>query len=152
VGDGFIEVGLEFFIKVTVEAAWSESVEYAGDEGHGGLCLLEDLSDCGGGSFPAGLFGLQLALAGGREFVDAGAASGVFGDPLGPEVAGFFKTMECRVEGAFFDAEDVARDFVDGGHDGVAVEAGAAGKDFEDEEVEGALEVVGSGECSEHEA
>jgi hypothetical protein len=34
-------------------------------------------------------------------------------------------------------------DFVDGGHDGVAVEVRAAVEDFQDEEIEGALEGVG---------
>jgi hypothetical protein len=51
--------------------------------------------------------------------------------------------MEGGVQGAFFDAKDFTRDILDRGHDGVAVETGAAEEDFQDEEVEGALEVAG---------
>ena len=48
--------------------------------------------------------------------------------------------MEGGVEGAVLNAEGVTGDFVDGGPDGVAVEVRAAVEDFQDEEIEGALE------------
>ena len=87
--------------------------------------------------------GTNVAVAmDGGEIVDAGTAAVLAVDPTGFEGAVFFQAMEGGVEGAFFDAEDVAGDFDDGGHDGVAVKRGAAGEDLEDEEVEGSLEGV----------
>jgi hypothetical protein len=44
--------------------------------------------------------------------------------------------MEGGIERAFFGAEDFFGHAGDGGHDGVAVQARAAGEDLEDEQVE----------------
>jgi hypothetical protein len=41
--------------------------------------------------------------------------------------------MEGGIEGAFFDPEDVSGGFAEGGEDGIAVEAGAAGEELQDE-------------------
>jgi hypothetical protein len=50
--------------------------------------------------------------------------------------------MEGWIERALFDAEDFTGDVLDGGHDGVTVEVGAAEEDFQDQEVKGTLEVL----------
>jgi hypothetical protein len=98
--------------------------------------------DGGGDGGPAFLFEREAFAAGDGELIDTGAAAGVLGDPVGLDPAGLFEAVESGVERTLFDLEDFTGAFNDGGEEGVAVEGGATGEDFENEEVERALEGI----------
>jgi hypothetical protein len=86
-----------------------------------------------------------LFEAGAGEAVVLGLASAFRELPFGTDPAGLFDAVEGGIEGAFFDAEELVADTLDAGGDAVAVH-GFVLEDFEDEEIEGALEdVVGFG-------
>src|SRR5215472_2359300 len=106
--------------------------------------LPEDAIHGGRHSSPPRFFHAQLILAGGGHFVDAGAPAILLGDPLGANPAGLFHAVESWIKGTFLHAEDVGRNVLNGGHDRVAVQAGTAGEDFEDQQVERALQGIGS--------
>lgn len=93
---------------------------------------------------PAGGFGIELRLALAGELIDPYAAAGFrFGSPGGGNMTVDFEAMEGGVDRAFFDAKHFVGDFVDGKHEGVAMQAWALAQNFEEKKVEGALERVG---------
>src|SRR5438309_8640116 len=87
----------------------------------------------------------ELLFASGTQRISADAAPAFAFDPFGAYPSLFFHPMEGRIEGPFFQAQDIIRSFADGRHDRVAMQAGAAVKEFQNEQVEGALESVGLG-------
>ena len=94
---------------------------------------------------PAGLFGGELIRALRSEPVDAQAASFILRGPLSFEPAGLLHAVQGRIKGAFVRTQDFAGALLDRGHDGVAVKAGAAREDLQNEQVERSLEGVGFG-------
>ncbi len=82
---------------------------------------------------PALFLSGELPLAGGAEGVGADAAAGFTFDPFGPDPTGFFHAMKGWVKRALFKAKNIVRCFANRGHDGVAVETGAAEEQLEDE-------------------
>jgi len=92
---------------------------------------------------PARFRGCQLLPAGRGEPVDARPPAGILDDPLSADPPGLFHAVEGRIERALLGMEDVAGPVLDGGHDGVAMKARPARKDFQDQQVERALERVG---------
>ena len=87
----------------------------------------------------------ELFFAGGSQRIGADATAAFALDPFGADPSRFFHAMEGRIEGAFFEPENVIRGFADGRHDRVAMQAGAAVQEFQDEEIEGALESIRPG-------
>src|SRR5205823_4282312 len=87
--------------------------------------------DCRSHRLPARLFGTQLFLARRCEFIDASPPPALFLDPFGVNPAGFLHAMQSRVKRAFLGTEHFAGHRLDGGHDGVPMEARAAGKDLQ---------------------
>ena len=83
-------------------------------------------------------------LPAGGQFVDARPAAGILRDPLGANPAGFLHAVQRRIERAFFGAQHFAGSILDRRHDGVAVQMRAAGEDFQNQQIERALERVGS--------
>src|SRR5436305_1524252 len=94
-------------------------------------CLPENPIDCQADGLPARLFRTQLLFACGSQFIDAGAASGVFLDPLGANPARLLHPIQRGVERAFLCAQDFAGCIGDGSHDGVSVQARAPRQDLE---------------------
>src|SRR5262249_54041320 len=92
---------------------------------------------------PACLFGGKLLPARRGQFIDSSAATALFGDPFGANPPGFFHPVKRWIEGTFLGAEYVAGYVLNGGHDGVAMRARPAGKDFQDQQVERPLERIG---------
>jgi hypothetical protein len=88
-----------------------------------------------GDRLPAGLFGTELFLAGGGQFVEAGATTGLFGDPSGANPSGFFHAVEGGIERTFFNTEHFPGHVLDGGHDGVAMEARAPREYLQDQQI-----------------
>src|SRR3974390_785088 len=76
---------------------------------------------------PPRLFHSQLLLAGGSQFVDAGASPILLVDPFGANPAGLLHAVQGGVEGALPHAENLVGNALNGGHDGVAMQAGTAG-------------------------
>src|SRR5579864_2681930 len=68
-------------------------------------CLPENPIDGQADGLPARLFRAQLLFACGGQFVDAGAATSVFLDPLGANPARFLHPIERWVERALLGAE-----------------------------------------------
>ena len=54
---------------------------------------------------------------------------------VGANPAGFFHAMEGRIERALLDAEHFSRYILDGGHNGVAMEARAAGENLQNQQI-----------------
>src|SRR5215471_14148200 len=96
----------------------------------------------GGHLLPARFLAGELVAALGGESIDAQAASLVRGGPFGAEPSGFLHAVKRGIERTLVGAQDVAGAVFDGGHDGVAVDAGLAGQDLQHEEVERPLEGV----------
>src|ERR1700758_2315105 len=103
-------------------------------------CLPEDPIDCQADRLPARLFRAQLLFACGGQFVDPGAATAVFLDPLGAYPAGFLHAIQRWVERPFLCAQHLAGCIGDGSHDGVSVKSRAARQDFEHQQIERTLE------------
>src|SRR5215469_2742260 len=103
-------------------------------------CLPENPVDCQADGQPARLFGAELFLAGGGQFVDACAATRVLLDPLGANPARFLHPIQRRVERTFLGAQHFAGGACDCSHDGVAVEPRAPRQDFEYQQIERTLQ------------
>src|SRR5437763_675363 len=88
-------------------------------------CLPENPIDCQADRLPSRLFHAQLLLACNGQFIDAGAATGVFLDPLGANPARFLHPIQRGVEGALLCAQDFAGCTRDGSHEGISVKARA---------------------------
>jgi hypothetical protein len=109
-----------------------------------GLGLLEahDVGDGGGEAVPVRGFVIELLTAKTSEGVELGAAIVFAGLPFGRDPALLFEFVKSRIERAVADLENVARDLREALADGPAVERFES-EDFEDEEIESALEEVG---------
>lgn len=106
------------------------------------LVGLQGVGDGEGDARPAFGLRVELAAAGGGEFVVFGAPV-VFGfAPAGGEPALLFHAMESGKERAGFDLKGAAGDLFDATGDGEAVKLGQ-GQGLEDEHVERAEEQVG---------
>src|SRR5690242_1686743 len=79
-------------------------------------------------------FGSELLAAKGGELVVAGTAIPNGRAPFGGNPALDEHALQGRVEGAFFDLQDVVGDELDGIGDFVAVHLPRAGERFQDEE------------------
>src|SRR2546429_645542 len=79
-------------------------------------------------SFPSRFFYTKLLLAGGGQFVDAGAPAVLVVDPFGANPAGLFHAVESWIEGTLLHSEDVGRNLLNSGHDRVALQARTAGE------------------------
>src|SRR5947209_1561100 len=98
-------------------------------------CLPENPVDCQADGLPARLFRAQLLFACGGQFIDAGAATGVFLDPLGANPACFLHPIQRGVKGALLCAQDFAGCIGDGSHDAVSIKTGTPRKDLEHEQI-----------------
>src|SRR2546429_8253091 len=78
-------------------------------------------------SFPSRFFYTKLLLAGGGQFVDAGAPAVLVVDPFGANPAGLFHAGESWIEGTLLHSEGVGRNLLNSGHDRVAVQARTGG-------------------------
>jgi hypothetical protein len=112
---------------------------------HGGFPLNDlrahDQIDCGRQAIPIGGFLFELSAAGGSKRVEASAAAGFGLARFGFDPAVKLKAMQCGIEGALLDLQDLAGDLLDALGDGPAV-LRLQGEGFEDEEVESALNEI----------
>src|SRR5215475_769987 len=92
---------------------------------------------------PARLFHAQLLPAHRRQFVDSSAPPGLLRNPFRANPARLFHAVQGRVEGALLDSQHLGGNRLDGGHDGVAVQARTSRKDLENQQIERALQGIG---------
>jgi hypothetical protein len=118
-------------------------------EPHGSLRGSEDAGDRSGQPIPVGALLVELLTAEPGERIEAGLASSVGRGPFSCEPAALFEAMERGIERALLDLQDVAGHLLQALRDGVAVDR-AEGDDFQDEDVERALEQVGFGGVARH--
>jgi hypothetical protein len=97
--------------------------------------------DGGGEAVPVGGFVIELLTAETSEGVELGATIVFAGLPFGRDPAFLLEFVKSGIERTVADLEDVAGDLREALADGPAVER-FEGEDFEDEEVESALEEV----------
>src|SRR5215469_7705587 len=88
-------------------------------------CLPENPVDRQADGLPARLLRAQLLFARGGQFVDPGAAPGVFLDPFGANPACFLHPVQRGVERALLSAQHFAGCTGDCSHDGVSVKSGS---------------------------
>jgi hypothetical protein len=121
-------VKLHFIGEFLIEAAAVEQVLEAAEELFHGFSLggAEDGADGGVDSFVFRKFGFKVALAGGREFVEADLAVGFGNAPfgVGPTIEEDF--LKGRIESAFFDLQDFGGEVMNALGNGVTVEMARA--------------------------
>ena len=105
-------------------------------------CVTEDGADAFDELFEVALGSVEFATAGGGEAVVFGAASGFGEGPLGGNPATLFHAMEGRIEGTFFDAQQLLGCALNVEDDAVAMQGAGLGKRFKNEQVQGSLEIV----------
>jgi hypothetical protein len=101
----------------------------------------EDLGHGGGELDPGVPFQFELPASRLGEFVILGAAIVFRSTPLRFDPAAALESMECRVEGALLDVEDIAGDLLDALGDGPAVQR-LKDESLKDEKVESALRQI----------
>src|SRR5215475_9777627 len=93
--------------------------------------------------FPARFFHAQLLPARRRQFVDSSTPPGLFRNPFGANPARLFHAVQGRVEGALLHPKYLGGNVLNGGHNGVAMEARPPGENFENQQIERALQGIG---------
>lgn len=99
--------------------------------------------DGGGDALPVGGFGLQLFLARAGQAVELCLPVRVGHSPVGGDPALQFKSVQCRIQRALVDLENIFRHLLDALSDGPAV-LGAQRQRPQDQHVEGALQQIGA--------
>ena len=85
---------------------------------------------------------LELAAALGGELVVLGAAVGFGHGPFGGDPAALLHAVEGGIERAFFHAKHLAGGVLDVEDDAVAVQRAVLGEGFENQQVEGSLQII----------
>src|SRR5215469_13004446 len=98
-------------------------------------CLPENPIDCQADGLPARLFRAQLLFACGGQFIDAGAATGVFLNPLRANPARFLHPIQRGIERALLCAQHFAGCAGDGCHDGVSMKPRAPRQYLEHQQI-----------------
>ena len=82
---------------------------------------IEESCDDGSRPLPVARFGLQLLAAYLREAVEARAAVGLRGAPIGGDRAFMLQLEQKGIQGALVDGKKVAADLLDAARDAIAV-------------------------------
>src|ERR1044071_977155 len=106
------------------------------------LGVAKDARDAFGETGPALLLVGELSLASGSQYIEPRLTILLGRPPVSLDPSVLFHSVECRIERAFFHAQQVRGRALDVGRDGVPVHAALAGQSLEHEEAEGALQDV----------
>src|SRR5277367_3158270 len=94
------------------------------------------------GCVPARLLGGQLFFARSCELIDTCPPAAILADPLGTNPSILLHAMESRIERTLLGTQHVTGQLADRSHDGIAVQAGPAGKNFQNQQIERTLQRI----------